>query len=687
MQFLNPLFWTAAAALAVPILVHLFRKERKTTVPFASLMFLRRLPIKETRRRKLRYLLLFSLRCLALILIVAAFAKPVVTADWLLRANPLATRSVAILIDRSMSVSQTPAWGRALEAARAAIGAMGPEDQAILVQFGDSADVVSLWQSEKAKLLDALASRVTPSYESTDYAQGLQVAAEQLAEASNDLKQILLITDLQRSGLSSDRSWRAPAGIQVKVVDVGSPTENLFIQQVRIERNVYGPVYPNPVLVRVMVQPPAKVEGEVRLELEGALQRKAPLTTDDNGTALVTLPPFDVPEGISKGRVVIDHSDAIGADNVFQFVLERREPRTMVVLSDDPNAAGGLYLQSALSSGSNLPYVVQQRRTLGRVSLDPAESPVLILDDLRTPPPREALESYLQGGGGLLIALGSRAQSQAYNERWGDLLPAALVERHFVKNRQKTFTSMTEIAWEHPIFSVFQDIYRAAVAETQFYGYWKLTPKDDAVVIARFAEGDPALVESAVDSPGRILLFASTADPVWTDFPLRSAYVPFWQSAVQYAFSWAGTPAQGRVGQVLSLDPWDEHREKGTSGRLSIIDPQGGRVLGLDEETPDFVRLAMPGYYEVRSNKSTDWIAANVDPLESELDRMPPEDFEAAYIPPPSRSRQATQEIDRAGGKSKPGVSVWWIFLAAAATILLLESGLANRASRRQVRA
>ena len=55
MSFLSPLFFAGLAALAIPVLIHLIQRERKTIVEFPSLMFLRRIPYQSVRRRRILF--------------------------------------------------------------------------------------------------------------------------------------------------------------------------------------------------------------------------------------------------------------------------------------------------------------------------------------------------------------------------------------------------------------------------------------------------------------------------------------------------------------------------------------------------------------------------------------------------------------------------------------------------------
>ena len=76
MGFLSPLFLIGAAAAAVPIVLHLLRREPETRVRFAAVHLLRHAPVEHSSRRRLRELLLLALRVAALLLLALAFARP-----------------------------------------------------------------------------------------------------------------------------------------------------------------------------------------------------------------------------------------------------------------------------------------------------------------------------------------------------------------------------------------------------------------------------------------------------------------------------------------------------------------------------------------------------------------------------------------------------------------------------------
>ena len=88
MGFLAPWFLAGAVAIGLPFWIHLLRQYRSTPHPFSSLMFFERRTQSSIKHRRLRYLLLLSLRVALLLLIALAFANPFVSRSGGQRRRP-----------------------------------------------------------------------------------------------------------------------------------------------------------------------------------------------------------------------------------------------------------------------------------------------------------------------------------------------------------------------------------------------------------------------------------------------------------------------------------------------------------------------------------------------------------------------------------------------------------------------
>ena len=76
MSFLFPAFLAGAAAAAIPLILHLLKREPEPRLKFAPVKMLRHAPVEHTAKRRLREWLLLALRIAALVLLAIAFARP-----------------------------------------------------------------------------------------------------------------------------------------------------------------------------------------------------------------------------------------------------------------------------------------------------------------------------------------------------------------------------------------------------------------------------------------------------------------------------------------------------------------------------------------------------------------------------------------------------------------------------------
>jgi len=672
-QFLSPWIWLAALSVSIPVILHLTRKESKHPKPFASLMFFQRIPLQEFRRRRLREILLLALRCLAIFFLVAAFARPVLT-EWVTGSIGQAPSSTVILVDTSLSMSRPAVWEKATSAVEDVISRMGRLDESLLAYFGLSNGTLTHWEKDKNVLRNAANERLRPSAGATSYASGLGFAARQFEQVENSNRKIILITDLQRSGV--DRAALAelilPAGISLEIIDVGDQSRNYYIAGMQIEREIFSNTYTLPVIVHVAGPGEKPNRGELRLYLENELTQRVEFTVSGKGMTPVPLNPFKVAEGITRGRAVLGLQDDLAEDDVYYFVLERKDPFPIRLISGDSEESA--YLKEALDSGENLPF--QTEFAGPGLQLGTAGTRVLVLDDPPRIPPPESLRSFVSKGGGLILAHGRNCRPEVFSSL-EDLLPGKPVERRFARSYNSTYLFLDRIRFDHPVFSPFEGMPARLLGSVQFYAYWSISPAEDSQVPARFNNQDPALLERQVGR-GRILQMATSLGRSWSDFPLRSSYVPFWHRAVRYVAGWNPQPDSYRVADLIALK---SKVESDAAYDWEILDPNGRRVIALGEKPPDAIRFELPGFYEIRHNKGTDWKAVNTDPRESDFSPVTRE--ELLNLLPFDPESKIAYRIP-AGQPEQPAQPVWWIFLVLSALLFFGEAFYSNRQRRRR---
>src|ERR1700685_1054018 len=101
MGFLAPWFLAAAAGVALPLYLHLLKRQTSAPKEVSSLMLYESRTQSSTRHRRLRYFALLSLRLLWLLLLIFAFANPFINRS---AAALASNRLVLVVVDNSFSM-------------------------------------------------------------------------------------------------------------------------------------------------------------------------------------------------------------------------------------------------------------------------------------------------------------------------------------------------------------------------------------------------------------------------------------------------------------------------------------------------------------------------------------------------------------------------------------------------------
>jgi hypothetical protein len=132
-SFLAPVWLALAAAVVVPLMLHLMRRRVDTRFEFPAVLYLLRAEKESIRNLKLRNLLLMVLRALTIIFIALAAARPL---GWLIGAGHVPT-ALAVVLDNSLStgviIDGAPLLEKLKEAARGVIDGASASDRTWLL--------------------------------------------------------------------------------------------------------------------------------------------------------------------------------------------------------------------------------------------------------------------------------------------------------------------------------------------------------------------------------------------------------------------------------------------------------------------------------------------------------------------------------------------------------------------------
>ncbi|MEO8260211.1 MAG: BatA domain-containing protein [Acidobacteriota bacterium] len=685
MNFLTPWFLIGVSALAIPVLIHLIQRERKRVVAFPSLMFLRRIPYQSVRRRSIRHWLLLLLRAAAILLIVAAFARPFIPQGALAVAASDGAREVVVLLDQSASMGYGDHFQRARAAARQAVDGLAGEDKATLVLFAKNAEENVRATTDRPRLGQAIdAAKVTSG--STRYGPALKLAQSILSASSLKRKEVVLVSDLQKTGWSGSEEIRFPEGTVFTPISVASQdTLNVSIPSLAFARASFSGQERITVTAGLLNRGNAAVNGLTTvLEVDGQQIESKPVSIAANSSASVSFAAFTLSEAYLRGTVRAG-TDLLPQDNVFHFVLTPSRPVSVLVVAprDDSGQRNDptLYLSKALSIGTTPAF---QTEIVSAARMTPAnldKRAVVILDDTPFPPAAAggALKRFVEQGGGLLVVLGEHS---SWPQNDAALLPGTLggiVDRPDGRGGAIGFLDRS-----HPVFEVFKAPRSGDFSSTRVFRYRAMTAPADGRVLARFDDGALAATEQRVGL-GRVIAWNTTLDDSWSDLAKKPVFLPLVHQLTRYLARYEEPAAWRIVGQALDL----------TSGSLLAgvrrdrvaLTPSGRRLTLSTGSGPEFLELDEQGFYELRSTGAAETrppaVAVDVDPPESDLSSMDPAEFTAALT-----GRAAPEAATAAAAEPatpqdlERRQAIWWYLLFGGILLLATETILSNRISR-----
>jgi uncharacterized membrane protein len=649
--------------------------------------------MKSLRRRKLRHLLLLALRITILLILVLAFSRPFFTSFNVDLGRVSSSKSAIILLDNSFSMRWGNRFDEGQQQAISVLNGLSNQDLVQIVSFSDSAQVLNPLQ-RPSESLKPLVTNLKPSDRKTNYSQALKLAHQLLATTSNSVKEIHLISDFQESGWSQDQA-ELLLDSKTRLIPhtlAVPPSANVWIQQIQIKEIHKNDGTTAMVSARVAgsgLQSPFHTTLE--LEINGKKIQEKTFSLDTDQYSTVEFAPFSEPSGVSKGIVRTHDSDSLPNDNSSCFCLNPDQKLKVLLLVANRNSTSHHYLFKALTASLDSPFEVdvQEIRSAGS---DFSPYAAVLIHSPETMPPSLAvsLHDFITHGGGIVLDLGPHTPIKELNEQLGEVLPGDLKLAESGNSLQKTWYPR-ELSQDHPIFLSFQSVHRTYFLTTPIHGYVQVQPKPEARVLARLEGGSPLLVEGKTGK-GRILLLTTSLSLAWNQFPLKSVFLPFCQQVIKYAADWEEIPHAYVVGDTIPLARLNAHlvraleRIAGMAASFrqswNIVTPSAEKISLSDSDLvrSQAVTLDQAGFYQTRVHNFTQYVAANIDPAESDLRPMDPQrllDSVKRILESPEA--HSFQDPEASSIVKEQGQQIWRYLAGCVTILLLLETLISNR--------
>lgn len=647
MGLFAPLFLLGAIAIALPIWLHRLQTQSSERKAFSSAMLLETARQQVHVRKKLKYLLLLAARIALLALLVFAFAKPFMTvpADSLIATD---AGTHLVVIDTSVSMGREGVFSQARTEARRAIDSV-PADALIQVVGADgSLQLVGELSNDKAAHRAGVAG-LNVSALRLDYGE-MMTAIERLAASLPQPVAVHFVSDYQASAMPVRFSDLIPAGVSEltpHVVGTGTPF-NWSVDYVRESSNG----------IDVGVTGDGDRERVANLDLIMNEVSVGSRSLIQAGPQVIHFDIAEFADGENRIEVQLNTDDDFQADNRWFHVVNNEPPAPIPLLTLNPGGLPNTYLSAALESAGAYqvePLIVGEfdARVLSRYRW-------AVIDDIGVVDPQleQSLTEFMRAGGNLLIFAGDRAAAL-------EALPLT-GHRHSstsVRAQAGDFLSIGQIDVRHPVLSQTEGWHSVNVTRSM-----PLDLLEDDEVLIRLENNEAFLIERRVGA-GRMLLMPASLDNQWNDLPVRPVFVSFIIEAGRYLSGINEIARTYTTGAVLPLS-----LTGASSGQ--VVDPDGETVLSLADTTREQqIKLNKVGIYEVYTPQGETIVAANIDPLESDLGKLSQEVLDRWQDSTGGQSVNA--DISVAANETKT-IELWHWLLLILALVVIGESVLGN---------
>jgi hypothetical protein len=608
----NPaLFLAGAAAVSIPIIIHLLNKRKFKIVDWAAMDFLLDADKKNRRRIRLENLILLLLRCLAVLLLALLIGRPFIPTSMAAGLIEAAQFERVVLLDDSLSMQARLGNESAFEIARKRLTELtrtladDRSDNSLTLLLTSNPDQPQFnathLGSDSVDEINAAIDKLEPGDGVANIPAALAHLSDYLAnQPANVNRVVYLFTDLRKiDWKAGEGSEQSPLEVLKElskstsgcfVIDSGdSEDRNLAVTAIRPEGTLvagvasrfdvsvtnFGSQEAREVQVKFSAAGALPVQEEIdRIGAGETVSRSftfafAAEEEAEEGTAPSVLVPRRVKVELTTARQGED--DRLPADSTGYYPARLVRGIPVLVVDGDPSASFGksesFYLKRALSPQGPVPsgvvVDVVTENELESLTLDKYQ--VIFLCNVyrlgdKTAENLVRLEKWTQAGGGLVLMPGDQIDEVSFNDLYyrdgAGPSPLKLEKIQGDETEQKWVNFKVEDA-NHEVLKIFTGLNNPFLDNIKSFRWWGASVKKEQLgstvsVPCRFTDVDdsPAIAEKQFGK-GRVLAAAFPADADWSNWTSDPSYIVCMQEFVRYMSGDRGDRGLVRVGEPL----------------------------------------------------------------------------------------------------------------------------------------
>lgn len=624
MSFLNPGILWLLPLISIPLLIHLLGRQRFQTVEFSTLRFLKSLQSDVLRRLKIRQIILLIIRTLLILCLILIFARPY-RSDQAPGIFVAKGSNLYLIIDNSASMNLNRQGRTQLEAGleliRSGAKTIDFPITLHLIHATQSATIASRRTLSGLVDLEQVIARIPSTNYSSQLLPAIALAVEDIKKNQDPNAIIWLVSDFQRSNWSGRppdeqkiREAIQENKIRLVLFPVRGDADNSALGAIHFTEQIQAKDKPINLQVTATNWRPRAYENSVALFIGEERVGQSLIDLPASKSAPATFEFVPLTTGMLNGYLQISDDD-LPADNRRFFVLNI--PATLRILVIGSKASDGNYIMKALQANPDQSISARFITTeyLGNEKLTNYDglifSEVVSLSKVN----KNALNDYLQSGGGILLFVSRDCTPEQFNSLWaeGFDFPRWHSTRRTVDG---TYLGIGQFSPDHPVFRELwpQNIIPAGAA--RFFNIPGLICGANQKILMSFDDGTPLIVEVQRDA-GRALMVATVPQVDWTDLPFSGFFPVVLQRLAFYIAGSADQPLEYACGDTILIT-----RMPGDNSIPQVQTPSGRRFTPqILTDQLSFEQTAEIGIYSlIQDGIPSKLFAVNLPPGETSGD-------------------------------------------------------------------
>jgi hypothetical protein len=680
MNFLFPTFLIGLAAIAIPIIIHLFNFRKYKKVYFTNVQFLKELKQESDSKSKLKEWLILAMRILAISCLVFAFAQPFIPGK---TKAVQGEKAISIYIDNSFSMESTNKKGTLLENAK--------EYATEIANTFNASDKFHLLTNDfegrhqrfvsKEEFIEQL-NEVKISSATRPINDVIRRQQDFLQNSSAKNKRIFLLSDFQKNSSLINKA-NIDTTIAINLIPIASTeVNNVYIDSVWFETPIQQFGTQQVVHAIIVNKSNKDIEnGSLKLYINNAQVSLSSFNVTAGNKKDVSISFTVKTKGINKGVLKIEDYP-ITYDDDFYFSFNAQTTIAALVINGKDSKTAGNF-RSLMQNDSLFVYNENSEAAIDYSLF--SKTNIIILNELSTLTSGLAaeLQKYVSNGGSLVIFPDKKPDMEAYNKAFQSLQLPQMVQTDTVNTRTQG------INFEQGLYEgVFDKIDQRMDLPKVFehFEFTKTTNSNSQNLVS--LQNGQFLVSLNPLGNGKIYLFSVPSDETSSNLLKHALFVPTLIKMSILSLKPSPVYYKTAVNEAIVLNTASNFSDK----PLHIIkdaSPTGAAVTKVDiipehrlvnNATTLFTQnqITEAGYYEVKEDAVTlRDLAFNFDRKESDMNFMNGEGLQKqidenglkniAVIEPTEKTlTNALQELN-------DGKKLWKLFLILALMFLAAE--------------